>query len=167
MAPERDSEVIKLRVDGVPVPQGSVSAFAVRKAGKPTGRVTYTGDNPKTKHWRQAILDQARSVYPDGFYASPEAELGPKSVVVVFVLPRPGGHFGRGRAAAEVRKGAPARPGARPDVDKLARAVLDALTDAGAWRDDGQVVDLAVHKVYAGDGERPGALIHIEEAKGG
>lgn len=38
-------------------------------------------------------------------------------------------------------------PCVRPDVDKLARALLDALTGI-AYEDDGQVVELLVRKVY-------------------
>lgn len=36
----------------------------------------------------------------------------------------------------------------KPDVDKLARAILDSATDAGIWRDDSQVVDLRITKDY-------------------
>jgi Holliday junction resolvase RusA-like endonuclease len=39
-------------------------------------------------------------------------------------------------------------PAKRPDVDKLARACLDALTQSGAIRDDAQVVMLGATKVY-------------------
>jgi Holliday junction resolvase RusA-like endonuclease len=36
----------------------------------------------------------------------------------------------------------------KPDVDKLARAILDSATDAGIWKDDAQVVDLRITKDY-------------------
>jgi Holliday junction resolvase RusA-like endonuclease len=39
-------------------------------------------------------------------------------------------------------------PCVRPDVDKLVRALLDALTGI-AYHDDGQVVALSVRKIYA------------------
>jgi Holliday junction resolvase RusA-like endonuclease len=39
-------------------------------------------------------------------------------------------------------------PCVRPDVDKLCRALLDALTGV-AYDDDGQVVALSVRKIYA------------------
>jgi len=39
-------------------------------------------------------------------------------------------------------------PCVRPDVDKLCRALLDALTGI-AYADDGQVVALSVRKIYA------------------
>lgn len=44
------------------------------------------------------------------------------------------------------------RPSVKPDIDKLTRAILDALTDSGVVKDDGQVVSLSVEKWYALDG---------------
>jgi Holliday junction resolvase RusA-like endonuclease len=38
-----------------------------------------------------------------------------------------------------------------PDLDKLTRAVLDGLTRAGVWADDGQVVELRATKCYDDD----------------
>jgi Holliday junction resolvase RusA-like endonuclease len=49
------------------------------------------------------------------------------------------------------------------DVDNYAKAVMDALTMAGAWVDDVQVVDLRIRKCYAAKGEAPGAEIELEE----
>jgi Holliday junction resolvase RusA-like endonuclease len=37
---------------------------------------------------------------------------------------------------------------ARPDLDNLEKAVMDALTDAGAWRDDSQVAFKCSTKVH-------------------
>jgi Holliday junction resolvase RusA-like endonuclease len=58
-------------------------------------------------------------------------------------------------------------PLTRPDVDKLLRALCDALTQAGAWADDAQVVAVEAAKVYVGhrlaplDG--PGVALTIRE----
>lgn len=49
----------------------------------------------------------------------------------------------------------------KPDVDKLFRALGDALTGI-VWRDDSQVCVSAINKVYAWDG-RTGAMVDIEE----
>jgi Holliday junction resolvase RusA-like endonuclease len=49
----------------------------------------------------------------------------------------------------------------RPDLDNLLKAVMDALTMAGAWRDDAQVSEVSVRKVYAGEGQRAGAVIQL------
>ncbi len=48
----------------------------------------------------------------------------------------------------------------RPDLDKLARAVLDAITGT-VLVDDSQVVDLSASKRLAEVGESPGALISV------
>jgi crossover junction endodeoxyribonuclease RusA len=48
------------------------------------------------------------------------------------------------------------------DSDKQARNVLDALQDAGVFKDDAQVVDLIVFKRYAEPNQMPGARITVE-----
>jgi hypothetical protein len=58
-------------------------------------------------------------------------------------------------------------PDKKPDLDKLARALLDALTMGGAVIDDAQVVDLAVSKVYPVDGNLPGVTFTIAPAERG
>lgn len=55
---------------------------------------------------------------------------------------------------------------AKPDADNLAKAVLDAMTRAGAWKDDSQVSSLRVMKYYGTAGERTGVMITIHEWKG-
>ena len=61
-----------------------------------------------------------------------------------FYLPRPKSHFTK----RGVRLSAPWWPVTKPDLDKLTRALLDALTDAGIWRDDSQAVELHAEKIY-------------------
>lgn len=48
----------------------------------------------------------------------------------------------------------------KPDVDKLMRALLDALTGI-VWKDDSQVCFSMVNKVYAWNG-KPGAEVIID-----
>jgi crossover junction endodeoxyribonuclease RusA len=50
----------------------------------------------------------------------------------------------------------------RPDVDKLARAILDAITGI-IVRDDSQIVDLHATKRLAELGETPGVAITVEQ----
>lgn len=50
---------------------------------------------------------------------------------------------------------------AKPDTDNAAKAVLDALTAIGMWRDDALVASLSVEKHYAARGQASGALIQI------
>lgn len=74
-------------------------------------------------------------------------------VIAEFRFTRPPSHFTKG---GELRKGAPMTPG-RPDIDKLLRGLLDALTGV-AFRDDSQVSDIDARKVYA---DAAGVLLHI------
>jgi len=48
------------------------------------------------------------------------------------------------------------------DVDNYAKSVLDALTAAGAWGDDDQVVELVVTKRFASAADPVGIHISIE-----
>jgi len=146
--------VFSLHVAGTPRPQGSKRAFPVQRGGKP-GAVLVDA-NPSTAQWRADVTAAALAL--PGMPPS-EPVTGPLAVRLVFALPRP-------RSAPRKRRTWPA---GRPDIDKLARAVLDSLTAAGVWRDDGQVCALHVIKDYPGPGVAqtiPGVLItvtHIEE----
>jgi len=156
---------IVIAVHGKPAPQGSKRAFAVRgKGGVPTGRVAVIeSSHDRVKSWRQAVIDAALGLEP-----APAWPLdGPLKIGLIFALPRPKGHYGTGRNAARLRDSAPRYPAGVPDLSKLLRATEDALTDAGVWRDDAQVVAYGrLEKVYAGHyGDHvltaPGAMITI------
>lgn len=148
------SEHLWLIITGTPAPQGS----------KTRTRYGMYDDNAKVlKPWREAVTTQARSTRP-------VAMGGPLAVDLTVILPRPKGHYRTGRNAHLLRDGAPVYPvGAQVgDVDKLARAVFDGLTDAGVWHDDVQVVTLTARKMYpaAGRFEQPGAVIGISPLGG-
>ena len=151
--------IIELTVYGQPAPQGSKRAFAVRgKGGIPTGRVAVIeSSHDRVKSWRQAVIDAAVAL--DGGLTEPV------SLGVTFALPRPKGHYRTGRNAAQLRDTAPVWPAGKPDLSKLIRSTEDALTDAGMWRDDSQVVQVNALKIYAGSMGRflavPGAHITI------
>ena len=134
-------------VYGLPVPQGSKSAIrqGPRTLIVERGRKTL---NP----WRGQIAMTAAAIL-----VKPITE--PVEVELTFTLPRPKSHFRSGSRAAELREDAPVYVSHRPDVDKLARAVLDALTGV-AFLDDGQVSCLIAAKVY---GDRPGVEVEIRE----
>ncbi|MGH3190011.1 MAG: RusA family crossover junction endodeoxyribonuclease [Streptosporangiaceae bacterium] len=139
---------IVINVHGQPAPQGSKRAFAIRKGGIPTGRVAVIeSSHDRVKSWRQAVIDAALNL--DRPHTWPLD--GPLRLGIVFALPRPKGHFGTGKNASRIRDSAPAFPAGMPDLSKLLRSTEDALTDAGIWRDDSQVVAYSrLEKVYAG-----------------
>jgi crossover junction endodeoxyribonuclease RusA len=126
------------RVAGLPAPQGSKRAMTHRHTGK-TIMVEQSG--AKLKAWREVVAETA-AIYFRGQLLD-----GPVRVKITFWLPRP---------ASATR----AWPSVRPDVDKLARAVLDPLTGV-AFADDSQVCELDVDKRYCQPGIQPGAVVSI------
>src|SRR5215831_4942691 len=126
---------VSFEVPGEPQPQGSSKAFKHRH----TGRVMVTSDNARLRPWRDAVCWHARQALAAG---APLA--GPVAVELDFRFARPAGHFGK----RGIRPAAPREHVVRPDLDKLIRSVLDALSEAGIWRDDAQVITLAARKGY-------------------
>lgn len=134
MSPRGDA-VLSVHVVGTPKQQGSKRGFVVPGKGDRKARAVVVDDNKRPlKDWRtdvvlrcQAEIEAAAGVqWP---------LLGPVAVRLVFAMPKP------------ARPKWP-WPAVKPDIDKLERAVLDAMTDAGVWGDDAQVVDLHTVKQY-------------------
>lgn len=117
---------VAFTVEGVPAPQGSKSA-TVRG-----GKAVMFEDNKKTEPWRADVTAAAVEAMDGALPFDAPVEV---IVTFSFVLPR-------------TVKNRP-YPSVRPDVDKLARAVLDGLTAGGVFTDDARVVDLHARKRYA------------------
>lgn len=137
--------MISFFVEGVPAPQGSKDHVG-------NGRMVES--SKRLKPWRATVRAAARAAWEGEPYA------GPVSVDVTFRFLRPKSHYGTGRNAAILKGSAPSHHAYRPDVDKLARAILDALTGV-AWSDDSQVVAVHACKRWTDGCEVPGALIRI------
>ena len=73
----------------------------------------------------------------------------PMDVLIRFWFPRPASHYGSKAGISYIKASAPDEPvSARiGDIDKLSRAILDALTGV-AYLDDRQVIDLNSSKGY-------------------
>ena len=79
------------------------------------------------------------------------------------VYGRPTSHL---KKCGQLRKGKPFHKTSKPDLDKLLRAVGDALSDSGKiWTDDSQMVQAGIAKRYAGSGEEPGVLIKVSSVE--
>jgi crossover junction endodeoxyribonuclease RusA len=140
--------MIQITVDGKPAPQGSKTRNAhgaIYESNKAVGP------------WRADVRAECQRAMVEGRRTT---LAGPVSITVRFRLTRPRSHYGTGRNSATPRPAAPLYPVSKPDGDKLLRAVLDALTQGGAYRDDAQVIHAEVWKVYA---DRPGADITVRE----
>jgi len=83
----------------------------------------------------------------------------PVMLTLCFNMPRPKSHFN----SKGLKPMAPPFYSSKPDIDNLAKAVMDALTMCGAWEDDNQVVILKVTKQYVQGGES-GCSINIRHA---
>ena len=137
---------------GIPAPQGSK-----RHVGN--GRMIES--SKAVGPWRGRVATETQRVM-----ARHDTLTGPVDVWIMFILGRPNGHYRTGRNAHLLRDAAPVRPARPPDLDKLVRAVLDGLTEGGAWKDDGQVVSLRTGKYYAVADQVPGCKIEITEVAG-
>lgn len=147
----QDTRTRHIHIHGTPAPQGSKTAFALKKDGQYTGRTSMKESSKAVKPWRAEVVKAA---------AGHTIITGPVAVTITFYLKRPKGHYGTGRNAGTLKPAAPALPGVKPDVDKLVRSTLDGLTTAGVYVDDSRVTDLLVAKRYA-DGRTPGADVQV------
>lgn len=157
---------------GLPTPQGSKRAFNNPHTGRAMMR-EQTG--AKLTTWRQdvkaAALDALGKIAEESYTGStpwPYPMAGAVDVTITFLFERPKAHYGTGRNARVLKESAPGHPISKNlgDVEKLIRSTHDALTTAGVWADDCQVVHVDVWKAYTVRGERPGARITIRTLDG-
>ena len=131
-------------VSGFPAPQGSKRILP--RGGVKGARPLLVDDHPGLKPWRAKVTGAAKVALRES--GAPPA--GAALVSLTFYLPRPVTHYGTGKNSGRVKPSAPVEMMVKPDLDKLVRAVLDSLTDAGMWADDSRVDSIHAYKVYAG-----------------
>ena len=158
-------QVAAIVVYGDPAGQGRVSFM-----GK--GRPAVHSNAKDLKPWRKAIILAARDTtgahgYTDwngicltcrtdkkqhGLYANT-----PTRADITVTVPKPTTAPKRRRTWPITRYST--------DIDHHARAVLDSLSESGVIRDDSQIVDLSIRKVYPGEHPEaltePGAIIRL------
>jgi crossover junction endodeoxyribonuclease RusA len=108
-------------VAGLPIPQGSLKMA--------NGNIIHVKDK-ELRAWRTDIGNTARNCGVEII----EKDRG-AIIDLMFCMPKP----------SSVKRPIPST---RPDLDKLIRAVLDALTGI-AYIDDGQVVEITASKIYS------------------
>lgn len=134
--------MLKMSVRGIPAPKGSLKCVGGR-GGSPH---TLVPNNAKTlKPWTERLVEAAKR----GAQTLGGPYGGPVGVQAVFYLPK----------GPTVRRWAPWARGA--DLDKLDRALLDALQTGGVLTDDAQVVDLWTSKRYADHDHPAGVTIQV------
>lgn len=142
---------IAIFLAGPPATKGSVKFFQAR-----SGRVGLRNDNERTASWSKSLAWLARAKINQQ-HGHPT--YAPFEVMVRVTLERPNGHFTRGRKRV-LRDDAPWTVTKRPDVDKVLRAVLDALTGV-MWHDDSMVVRAEIAKRWAEPGEEAGTHVEV------
>ena len=120
-----------LTVPGLPVPQPR-QRVAIRAGHAATYTPTRHPVNAFKAAVRLAWLDQCPTVAPAS---------GPVRLTAWFFLPKPAGRTKKRDAGKRMYVTC------KPDLDNLAKSLLDALAGL-AWRDDAQVADLIVSKAY-------------------
>lgn len=136
------------RVDGRVAGQGSKN--------KGANGVFYEAASKHLKPWRRAVQQAAEAALErtPGFERDSRAFL----VEIAFAFPRPQAHHVASNRMRPLKYPVPTYYSGFPDVDKCARAVLDALKKAHVFEDDRLVVQLRATKLY---GEEPGAAIVV------
>ncbi|NBW16894.1 MAG: RusA family crossover junction endodeoxyribonuclease [Caulobacteraceae bacterium] len=135
--------VISFTVPGEPVAQPRVKAVN-------QGGFTRVYTPATAKPYKEAVRMVAM-----GHWRIPPAS-GPVIMHIDFLFARP-------KSITWKRRAMPRRPHTKkPDLDNLAKAVLDALNGL-LFFDDSQVVRLVLNKSYVAGGEEPHTVITITE----
>lgn len=127
--------------------------FIVHGVAAPQGSKTPWGSeaNPRTRPWRAAVTAEASQ------HVTSLIE-GPVRVTAVFTFTRPRSHYRTGKNSHLLRDAAPRLHTSKPDLDKLQRAIGDALTGV-VLRDDSQIAWWVPVKVY---GDSAQTFIRVE-----
>lgn len=120
------------KVNLKPVTQGSVTAIPVRRKTGNYGAVVIHNKSTELYEMRAVIQSEYQKAGGE-FY-----EKEPIAITLLFSFIRPKSVSEKKRPYMTVK----------PDLDKLIRAVLDALTNV-AYKDDSQVIHIYAEKVYS------------------
>lgn len=139
---------ITFTVPGIAAPQGSKAPWGAES-------------NPNTRPWRATVAAAAREAMVakgEGWTSLQHPLASPVSLVVRFTFPRPKSHYGTGRNANTLKDSAPNLHAVKPDLDKLLRAIGDAVTGI-VVRDDSQISQVFATKEYGS----PAAVVTVSE----
>jgi Holliday junction resolvase RusA-like endonuclease len=126
-------------IPGKPTPQGSKKSFII------SGKAILVDASGGNKAWRKLVTETIKA-HEDYIHLP-----GPVNVSLTFYMEK----------AKSNKK--PFMTQA-PDVDKLARSVLDGITDSDIIEDDSRVIYLTAQKKWAEE-TTPGVLISIWQEK--
>lgn len=158
--------MITIEVRDRPAPQGSKRFVGRSKTGR---GIMIESSAAGVGTWREAVKTATLKELENWNAAPlPVFDKGtPVRLDLAFYFDRPGKHYRTGRNSHMLRDDAPDYVVNTPDLSKLIRSTEDALTAAGLWWDDAQVVDIRATQTYRhGNGDWQGALIVISRIGG-
>jgi Holliday junction resolvase RusA-like endonuclease len=115
-------------------------------------------DPGTSKDFKACIVDAVREAGKVGLMLDV-----PLCVDIECFFRRPKGHYGSGKNSKTIKPSAPIWNTSKPDRDNIEKAIFDALTNIGFWRDDSIVVDGKAPVKKFSDGA-PRTVIKIREA---
>ncbi len=135
----------------IPGPPAGLGSKRVVARG---GKAWMIEGSERTRPWQALAIDRMQAARGE----NPPVDRALRVVVAVFVR-RPRSHY---RANGELKPSAPASPATGRDIDKIARAVLDAGSAAGWWVDDARVCDLHIMRYYCAPESTPSTVVMME-----
>lgn len=123
---------------GIPIPQGS-QVYGTTKDGRAYGRYA---NQQHLMRWRESVAQAAwRSTNGEQFH-------GAVAVKMLFYFARPKSHY---TSKGLLKPGVPMFVTKKPDIDKLARGINDALESAILMDGDETICSMTAHKYWADD----------------
>lgn len=136
-------DAIQFFCPGLPIAQGSK---------RHVGKGILVESSKALAPWRQAVAAEALKAAGElRFHEACHLQ-------ACFWFPHPSDHYRTGKYAGALKKTAPLFREKQPDLDKLLRALGDALVQSGVLRSDALIVKLFAEKRY-GD---PGVLVRLQ-----
>jgi len=136
---------IQYTVVGIPKPQARPKTF--HRTLK-SGRAFVTTYSPKSD-WYHLVYSETLKQKQK----LKERLSGALELKLMFYLPIP-------KSLSKKKRGMLMYVSKRPDVDNLAKAVMDAINNVGIWEDDSQISVLRVSKIYS---DEPRCIITINQ----
>jgi Holliday junction resolvase RusA-like endonuclease len=137
-------------IRALPIAQPRQRVRVVRTKVGRTFAQNYTPTRDPVNAFKASLQQAAAEVFPGPLLDRPLAG------ELLFVFPRPANLVWKKRAMPRQWHGK------RPDAENVAKAVMDALTNV-VWKDDAQVAQLLLRKVYAAGEEAPSVTVSVEE----
>ena len=143
---------IEVFVHGTPQPQGAMKSIPFHKKDGKLGVSTFH-QNEKLEPWRDRIEREIREVLKTEDITFNQDDPIEISMIFFFMIPA---------SKNKKKKGYPAHHTTRPDIDKLCRAVLDAVSFASGV-DDARVGYMDARKHYTHIPDSVGVIIIIQQ----